>query len=143
MKRKTVDYLLALFGFALLAAGLYLVKHEVNPQGLLKALPYISIGLGCGIFGHGMGNIISQKAYQRHPQLQKQMEIEQKDERNIAVANHAKAKAYDLMLYVFGALMLSLALLEVDMIVILLLVFSYILVIISYLYHLKKYDREM
>ena len=143
MKRKTVDYLLALFGFALLAAGLYLVKHEVNPQGLLKALPYISIGLGCGIFGHGMGNIISRKAYQHHPQLQKQMEIEQKDERNIAVANHAKAKAYDLMLYVFGALMLSLALLEVDMIVILLLVFSYILVIISYLYHLKKYDREM
>lgn len=143
MKRKTVDYLLALFGFALLAAGLYLVKHEVNPQGLLKALPYISIGLGCGIFGHGMGNIISRKAYQRHPQLQKQMEIEKKDERNIAVANQAKAKAYDLMLYVFGALMLSLALLDVDMIVILLLVFSYILVIISYLYHLKKYDREM
>lgn len=143
MKQKNFNYLLALFGFTLLAAGLYLVKHEVNPQGLLKALPYISIGLGCGMFGHGMGNVISQKAYQRNPQIQKQIEIEQKDERNIAVANYAKAKAYDLMIYVFGALMLSLALLEVDMIVILLLVFSYLLVVISYLYHLKKYDREM
>ena len=143
MKRKTFDYLFTLLGFALLAVGLYLVKNETDPHGFLKALPYVSIGLGCGVFGHGMGNIVSRKAYQRNPEIQKQIEIERKDERNIAVANHAKAKAYDLMLFVFGALMLSFALLEVHMVVILLLVFSYLLVIIYFIYHLMKYEREM
>jgi hypothetical protein len=143
MKRKTIDYLITLLGLTLLAAGLYLVKSAADPQGFLKTLPYLCIGLGCGAFGHGMGNIISRKAYQSNPQLQKKIEIEQKDERNIAVANHAKAKAYDLMLYVFGALTLSFALLEINMTVILLLVFSYLLVIIYFIYHLMKYDREM
>ncbi len=90
-----------------------------------------------------MGNIISYKAYQHNPDLQIQFEIERKDERSIAIANRAKAKAYDLMLFVFGALMLSFALLEINLVVILLLVFGYLLVVISFIYHLMKYDREM
>jgi hypothetical protein len=143
MRRKTFDYLLTFLGFALLASGLYLIKSEWELLGFLRTLPYISIGLGCGIFGHGMGNIISYKAYQHNPDMKKQIEIEQKDERNIAITNHAKAKAYDLMLFVFGALMLSFALLEINMVVILLLVFGYLLVVISFIYHLMKYDREM
>lgn len=36
------------------------------------------------------------------------MDIVRKDERNIAISNRAKAKAYDLMTYTFGALLLIL-----------------------------------
>ncbi|MEA4889917.1 MAG: hypothetical protein VB070_10685 [Clostridiaceae bacterium] len=43
-----------------------------------------------------------------NPEIQKQIEIEKNDERNVAMMNRAKAKAYDIMTFVFGALMLSL-----------------------------------
>lgn len=59
------------------------------------------------------------------PDLQKQLEIEQKDERNIAISNSAKGKAFDIMLFVYGALMLSFALMQVDLAAILLFVFCY------------------
>ena len=74
------------------------------------------------------------------------MEIEQKDERHIAIQNQAKAKAYDMMIFVFGALMICLALMNVDMLVILILVTSYLFVVgysiyyrICMNYHLISY----
>ena len=71
------------------------------------------------------------------------MEIEQKDERNIAIQSQAKAKAYDLMIFVFGALMIALALMNVDMMVILMFVISYLFVIGYSVYCRIKYDKEM
>ena len=71
------------------------------------------------------------------------MEIEQKDERNIAIQSQAKAKAYDLMIFVFGALMICLALMNVDMLVILILVTSYLFVVGYGIYYRIKYDKEM
>lgn len=63
----------------------------------------------------GMGGMLSRKALKDSPDLQKQLEIEQKDERNIAISNSAKGKAFDIMLFVYGALMLSFALMQVDL----------------------------
>ena len=78
-----------------------------------------------------------------NPDLKKQMEIEQKDERNIAIKNSAKAKAYDMMIFVFGALMICLALMIVDMLVILILVTSYLFVVGYSIYCRIKYDKQM
>jgi hypothetical protein len=114
-----------------------------DPQGIMKALPYICVGLGCGTFGHGMGNIISRKSLKNSPTMQKQLEINRKDERNIMIVNSAKAKAYDMMIFIFGALMLSYALMNIDMVVILLFVFAYLFVIIYGIYYRVKYDKEM
>ena len=119
MKNKNiVDYISTTIGVILLVAGLLLVKTLVNPQGILRALPYVFVGLGCGAFGHGMGNIISRKTLKNSPDVQKQIEIDRNDERNITIANRAKAKAYDMMTFVFGALMLSFALMGIDMVLI-------------------------
>lgn len=119
MKSKNiVDYISTTIGVILLVAGLLLVKTLVNPQGILRALPYVFVGLGCGAFGHGMGNIISRKTLKNSPDVQKQIEIDRNDERNITIANRAKAKAYDMMTFVFGALMLSFALMGIDMVLI-------------------------
>jgi 4-hydroxybenzoate polyprenyltransferase len=71
------------------------------------------------------------------------MEIERKDERNIAISNRSKAKAYDLMIFVFGALMLSFALMGVDLVLILLLVFAYLFVVGYGIFYRIKYDKEM
>lgn len=109
----------------------------------MRALPYVLIGIGCGIFAQGMGNLISRKALKGHPDIEKQMEIERKDERNIAISNRAKAKAYDLMVYVFGALLFSFALMGVGMAPILLLDIAYLFVIGYGVFYRCKYDKEM
>lgn len=143
MKKNGMDYIITVIGILILAMGLFLVKTIADPQGFLKALPYICVGLGCGIFGHGMGNVISRKALKNSPELQKQLEIDKNDERNVAIRNSAKAKAYDMMIFVFGALMLSYALMGINMTAVLLLVFAYLFVITFGLYYRLKYDKEM
>jgi len=143
MKKSLVDYSFTILGMLLLGLGLFLIRSILNPQGIMQTLPYICVGLGCGIFGHGMGNILGERAMKNNPEIKKQLEIEQNDERNIAIANAAKAKAYEMMIYVFGALIFSFALMGVDMVVLLLLVFAYLFVVFYGIYYRSKYDKEM
>jgi hypothetical protein len=143
MSDKKLSYAVAAIGIALLTIGLYLVKANGDPQGIMQALPYICIGIGCGLFGQGIGDIISEKAIRNSPDIQRKLEIEKNDERNIAIANRAKGKAFDMMTFVFGALMLSFALMGIEMAAVLLLVFVYLFVEGCAIYYRCKYDREM
>lgn len=143
MKKKWADYIFAVLGLLLLAAGLIALKTFEGLQGILRAAPYIGIGIGCGLFGHGIGGVVSRMALRKSPDIEKQLEIEEKDERNIAIRGRAKGKAFDLMIYVFSALLISFAIMGVDYAAVLLLVFAYLLVIGSFVYHLIKYEKEM
>ena len=143
MKKKSFDGAVALIGLILLAIGLYITKSVTEPQGIMKSLPFVCIGIGCGAFGSGFGNVISKRAIKNSPELQKQMDINQKDERNVAIANRAKAKAYDIMIFVFSALMISFALMGVDMVAVLLLIFAYLVVIGFSVYYRIKFEKEM
>lgn len=143
MKRITSSYLITILGLLLLGTGLYLVKTVTDPQDIMRSLPYVCIGLGCGIFGLGMANIISYKTIKNNPALQKQQEIDRNDERNIAIGNRAKAKAYDIMIYVIGSLLITFTLIGVDMVAVLLLVFAYLFIMGYAIYYRFKYDKEM
>lgn len=143
MKKNTWSYLIIILGLILLGTGLYLIKTIADPQGIMRALPYVCVGLGCGIFGHGMGNNISRKAIKNNPDIEKRLEIDRNDERNIAIGNRAKAKAYDMMIFVFGSLLISFALMGIDMITVLLMVFEYLFVAVYGIYYRCKYDKEM
>lgn len=135
--------ILTVIGFALAAAGLWSLKSGTALGGGGYVLPYLCIGAGCGAFGHGMGELIGRRALKHAQDVRRQIEIEQKDERNIAIMNRAKGKAYDAMIYIFGALMVSFALMELEMAVVLLLVFAYLLVVGISIYYRCKYNREM
>lgn len=143
MNGKITRYTTIIVGLLLLVTGLFLVKSFENPQGIMRTLPYVCIGIGCGLFVHGMGDMLSERALRKAPETQKQMEIEKNDERNIALADKAKGKAFDMMTFVFGTLMVSFALMGVDVIAVLLLVFSYLFVHGSAIYYRYKLDREM
>lgn len=143
MKKVRMDFIFTAIGMILLVTGLLLAKTFANSQGFMLVLPYIFFGIGCGIFGHGMGNIISRKVLKNNPEIQKQLKIDKTDERNIAIANRAKAKAYDMIIFVFGALMLTFALRGVDVIAMLLFLFAYLFVQGYGIYFRYKYDKEM
>ena len=109
----------------------------------MAALPYVLIGLGCGAFGHGVGALANAAVFRKHPDIAREKAIEEKDERNVAILNRAKAKALDMMFYVFGALMVSLALMGADIGVVLLLVAAYLFVAGCMVYYMCKYQKEM
>ena len=142
MSRATKQYILTIAGILCCITGLVSLKAIAEPQGVLQVLPYLCIGIGCGVFGHGAGEIAANRAYAKNPQLRKQMEIEKQDERNIAIANQAKAKAYDSMLDVLGAVMIAFALMNVQTTTILLLVGAYLLVVGVFIFYLNKYQKE-
>ena len=134
----------AVIGIVILVLGLFFVKISLDTSSsFLVALPYVCIGIGCGIFGHGMGGVIAAKSMKNHADVQKQITIEKNDERNMAIANAAKAKAFHCMTYAFGAVILTFALMGVDLIPLLLLVFAYLFVHGCGIYYRWKYEREM
>ncbi len=143
MKKSWLQPVLGLVGLVLLAVGLYLAKTTDAAEGIMRALPYVGIGIGCGLFGQGMGGVIERSILKKSPEILKQKEIEVKDERNQEISNRAKAKAYDVMVFVFGALMVSFALMGVEMIAVLLLVFAYLFVVGSGVYYRIRLEKEL
>ncbi len=143
MKKTGFNYLIGLLGLLLLGAGLLMIKLISEPQGILLPLQYVLMGVGCGVFGSGIGNIVNNRVMRKNPDIKKKEEIEIRDERNIAVRNSAKAKAYDIMVFVFSALMLAFALMQVEVAPILMLVFAYLFVIGARIYYQVKFNKEM
>lgn len=143
MKKHGLQTALGILGLALLALGLYLVKTTNATEGILLTLPYVFVGIGSGLFGQGMGGVIERRVLKKNPEILKQKEIEVNDERNQQISNRAKSKAYDVMVFVFGALMVAFALMGMDMVAVLLLVFAYLFVVGSAVYYRVKFEKEL
>lgn len=143
MNTRKRDYFFTALGIILLVAGLILLNSFPNAQGIWLRLPFVCIGIGSGVFGLGMGNLISGRVMKNNPLYRKQVEIDQKDERNITINSFAKAKAYDVMTFVLGALMLSFALMGVDTTATLLLVFAYLFIHGYKIYYHHAFNKEM
>ena len=134
---------LSLLGFVLIGAGIYMLRTVPDPQGIMRALPFLLVGFGCGIFGHGLGDLLAKKAVQSDPAMARQLEIAQTDERNVMIGSMAKAKGYDMMTYVFGALMVSFAVMGASWTVIIPMVIGYLFVHGYAIYFRVKFDKEM
>ncbi|HJD21781.1 MAG TPA: hypothetical protein H9915_08210 [Candidatus Gemmiger faecigallinarum] len=138
MRSKALEIVLTVLGLAAVAAGAFWLRAAPD-----AVAAYLCIGIGAGALGHGAGALLQRAALKDAPDVQRRLEIENSDERNIALANRAKAKAYDAMVYIFGALMLVFALMRIDLAAILLLVAAYLAVVGVGIYYRCKYDKEM
>jgi len=145
VKSKNIRFYIiySLAGLLVLASGVVLNKFTRDTKGIMLTLPYVLIGIGCGIFGYNFGTAMNIYIAKKNPKLAKQMEIEQKDERNICILNKAKAKSYDLMIIVFGALIVTFALIQVDFRVIIGIIATYLFIIFSNIYFTVKWQKEM
>ena len=136
-------FLIAALGLIILITGLVLIKWLPDAEGTMKVLPFICVGAGAGIFGGSLGTAIKNYILNKNQQVARQVEIEKKDERNITINNKSKAKAFDLMVIVFGALLLIFALMQVDVYAIILFVAAYLFIISANIYYLVKNQKEM
>ena len=135
MNRK-VGASVAVIGVAVMTLGLFLMSR------MSAALPGILIGLGAGALGAGLSGVLTSLLSRRYPDMAGKT-VEQQDERNIAISNRAKARAYDLMVYVFGALMVTFALMNADVSMILLLIGAYMIVVACRIGFAVHYNKTM
>ena len=56
-----------LVGILLAGGGLFLLRSSLELQGILRILPYLCIGVGCGCFGHSAGELLSRRALKSKP----------------------------------------------------------------------------
>lgn len=143
MNKSTKNIGITLIGFLLLTAGLLMTRWDGASQGGLRNLPYVLVGIGCGMLGRGLDKFLCEWSLRKSPDMEKSLKIDREDERNVEIVFRSKAKAYDLMVPAFGALLLTFALIGVDLAPVLLLVFAYLLVMGYSLYWRIRYDREM
>lgn len=143
MMRKG-SVLLAVLGAVVAALGLYLMR------GMDGALPGMMIGLGSGALGLGLSGALSPRVARKHPEIAqkkaaaaRQKAVEQQDERNVAVLTKAKARAYDMMTYIFGVLVIACALMKVGLAIILMLVGAYLLMLACCVGFLIHYNKSM
>lgn len=140
MSKKTKSFLFAVLGVLLCTAGILLIKRfDLGGQ----AAPYVCIGLGCGVFGQGLGELLTRRNEKNNPEAARQREIEENDERNIALRDRAQAGAFRVMIRVFGALFLCFSLMEVELRVVLLLLAAYVYICGCSVWYSVKYRKEM
>lgn len=102
--KKRVNAAFIIIGILLLLGGLLL--HGVNVHISLRLptptlLPWASVLLGVVFIILGVSELFFKKT--------KEMEIEEKDERNIMLSNAAKADAYEVMTLLFALTLTGLA----------------------------------
>lgn len=146
MKQNRKDAGIAIAGALLMGIAWWLLRRAPGMEQafpVMRTLPFICLGVGAGLLGNGIAQLVQRWALQKDPELARQQEIEVGDERNIRLAEGAKARAFDLMVFVFGALMLIFALMQVDQAAILLLVGAYLLVQGYAVYCRIRLEKEM
>lgn len=137
MKKNIIYFVMLICGIVLFCIGGFILKGDE-----VTAISSIFIGVGAGMAGLSIGEIITIYLVKKDPAYKKRIDREANDERNIYIANKAKSKAYSYMIYAFGVLMLIYSLMNVDMKVILLLVGAYISVVGVNIFYINKYSKE-
>ena len=64
MKKNAWNVLFVLLGLLAVAAGLWLLRAGAG-FGAARALPYVCIGVGCGLFGQGAGELLAARAVRK------------------------------------------------------------------------------
>lgn len=67
--KKNLSLIISFIGIVSIAGGLLLIKTLENPNEFILTLSYICIGVGCGVFGHGMGNFVAIKTVQNNAEI--------------------------------------------------------------------------
>jgi len=130
-------------GFLVMIAGFLTVIIFPETDGILRVLPYVCIGIGAGAFGGNAGNAVKEYIIGKNPETARRVAIEANDERNAAITGRAKAKAYEIIQVLLWILIIVLALMQAELYVVLSLIAVNLIAIISMLFYINKYNKEM
>ena len=107
---KSWLYILGILaGMALAVGGGFLRDEE------LKALSGVCIGVGAGLFGMSVANLVTYRMRASHPEVFAKKDIEVNDERNTIVRDKAGAKVNGILMIILAVITLVFVLLDVEL----------------------------
>jgi len=109
----------------------------------MQALPFTLVGIGLGVFGGGLGGALSVRIMKKDPNMAKQIQIEENDERTITIDRKAKAGTYGFTSMLLAALIILLAVMQVQPLIIFVFIGAFFLRILMFIYLFNKYQKEM
>lgn len=138
MRRKQSTYIAMLIvGICCMAAS-FLFMGEA-----LKSVSGVLIGIGAGLLGASVSNLLLLRMEHKNPALEKQAKIEYGDERNTMIRHRAKARAGEITQW----LIMGIAYVTIIISAPLWVTFAVIAVFLAYnvlgIYLMAKYQKEM
>jgi hypothetical protein len=138
VKKKRSFYIaLLLIGICCIAASLFFKGEDV------KIISGILIGVGAGLLGASISSLLMKRLERKNPELEKQKEIEYKDERNTMIRNRAKAKAGDITQWFIMAIAYITIIISAPLWVTLTVVAVFLAYTVIAIYFMNKYQKEM
>lgn len=138
MLKKTSFYISTLvLGIALIALSFAFQGEEV------KNIAGVLIGIGAGLFGMSLSNLLMKRIEQKNPEIVKQKEVELKDERNEMIRNRAKARSGDIIQWFIIGLAFVMILLNSSLCLILISVGIFLLYHVISICFMSKFQKEM
>jgi len=138
MKMKRSFYYATLIaGICSIIASLFFRSEEV------KLISGLLIGIGAGLSGMSVANLVVKHLERKNPELEKQAEIEYKDERNTMIRNRAKAKAGNITQWLIMGIAYITIIVSTPLWVTLTVIAVFLIYNMIVIYLMNKYQKEM
>jgi len=130
-------------GIVLITAGILLAIFYTVPQQAMQALPFTLIAIGFIGFVGGVCGFLTVHGTKKDPNMAKQIEIHENDERNIMIENKANLATDAIISPLLFAFLIFLAVMDVQLLVIY--VFAGIVLFRWFLaiYLLQRYNKKL
>lgn len=130
-------------GILMITGAVLLTLGMLGDRALSDAMGGMLVGAGSGLLAMGGSRFLSLRCDAKHPQQARQSAIEQRDERNVAIRNRAKAVSGEVLQWaVLAAAWLSIGL-DAPLWVPLAATGVFVAKSILELYLMVRYEREM
>lgn len=134
---KLSQIALLVIGIVLIAVGFFVLGDG------FEAVSGVCIGVGAALIAMGAVNLVIARYYKKYPELKKQQEIEQRDERILTIRYKAKAKAFDVLIQILIVVPFLMILAGLPLWTILSVIGIYLFAFLFQAYLTIRYSKEM
>lgn len=115
----------------------------IYSDSMAKQIGGLCIGIGSGLFGVGISNLVMIRYFNKNPKFKEQNVIEMEDERNIMIRSKAMAKAGKIVHYLILVLVFVTILIKAPLWVTLLGLGVFLMQDVLYFYFIHKLSKEI
>lgn len=138
LKKKILFIGLLFLGIMLVCFGFFVFTGEGY-----RELSGLCIGMGAGLFGMSIAQLITIWTIEKRPQIRRQMEIDARDERTRLINDMARSKAFRAMEFMFPFAVVSILWGWMSAAALLVIIGVYVIGWVTYFLYLGKYAKEM